>query len=48
VSQSFGIQKAHSDEHAGRPRWQGAVHHNAICTHPGKPEHKDAMWYVVI
>jgi len=48
VSQSFGIQKAHSNEHAGRPGWQGAVHHNAIRTHPGKPEHKDAMWYVII
>jgi len=44
VSQPFGLQETHPDEHAGRPGWQGAIHHNAVRAHPGKPEHKNAMW----
>jgi len=44
VSQPFGVQETHPDEHAGRPRRQGTVHHDAVRAHPGKPEHKDAMW----
>lgn len=46
VSQPFGLQKTHPDEHAGGPGWQGAVHHHAVRAHPRKPEHKNAMRYV--
>lgn len=46
VPKSISVQKAHSNEHASRSGRQGSVHHHAICSHPGKLEHKDAMWYV--